>query len=625
MIEFHRNQNSDSSTAQNFPIKVLGIGGAGSNILDRIASEGVENERLVILNTDIRALNASKVGTKVQLGKNLTHGLGCGGDPDMGRDAALEAEAEIREAVKNTSMIFLCAGLGGGTGSGATPVIARIAKEEGAFVVASVTIPFHFEGRRRLNQAHAALEELKAYTGALLTFENDRMGDLIVPTDGVDKAFSASDKTICQSIRAITSLVEQPGIIRVGMADILAVLNGRDARVLFGFGRAEGSNRADTALQEALANPLLERGELLANASSVLVQISGGESVTLSEVETVMNEVNDRLDDQTKLLFGVSTAQDLGDSLCVSIISSVEREAKSRPKDEPLAAVGTTPAESAQIRPLDPPSRLLKQPDSAAVAAPSQPKVEPVPDPAPQVQKPAAQIQPIPAPKVGLQPAPPQVAPRQIPKVTKVHPVAPKVQVQPTLPVQTPAQAKTGPIVEKSQPAPAAQAPAPAPERQLINPAYLQDDDDSVPAIQRQAGEFAPAAIPPKAPAAVSPPSTAPAGKKVPSIFKIADNQGIESAVPQQTAKPKVRIDFNEDDPSGGDGRTKAATPTITLEQPAPSIAGRQPQAAAPAGTRTGQQPVNLDPRVRGRFAKAQPTIVNGQDLDVPTFLRKQG
>ncbi len=622
MIEFHRDKNTDSTAGQNFPIKVLGIGGAGSNILDRIASEGVENERLVILNTDVRALNGSKAGAKIQLGKNLTHGLGCGGDPDMGRDAALEAEAEIRAAVKGTRMIFLCAGLGGGTGSGATPVIARIAKEEGAFVVASVTIPFHFEGRRRLQQAQAALEELKTYTGALLTFENDRMGDLIVPTDGVDKAFSASDKTICQSIRAITSLVEKPGIIRVGMADVLAVLNGRDARVLFGFGRAEGSDRANAALQEALANPLLERGELLANASSVLVQISGGESVTLSEVETVMKQINEQLDDQTKLLFGVSTSQDLGNDLCVSIISSVEREDKSASTEEALATANqNAPVVSPQIRPLDPPSRLLTQPDTAAVQAPLQPKIEPAP--APQIQKPAAQIQPIPAPKVGLQSAPPQVAPRKVPKFTKVHPISPKVQTQPTLPVQTPAEAKTGSIVEKA-PVPPAPAPPAEPARQLINPAYLQDDADSIPAIQRQGGEFAPAAIPPKAPAAINPPAAAPAGKKTPSIFKIAENQGIESAIPQQAAKPKVRIDFNEGDPEVGDGRSAAATPTITLEQPAPSIAGRSSSETAPAAARNPQTPVNLDPRVRGRFVKAQPTIVNGQDLDIPTFLRKR-
>ncbi|MEZ5302616.1 MAG: cell division protein FtsZ [Verrucomicrobiales bacterium] len=242
MIEFNRLQDEFPGT-NGLSICVVGLGGAGSNVLDRIALEGMQEAELICANTDIRALSNSVANTKVQLGKKLTQGLGCGGDPELGLEAAQASEDELRKLLRGRVMVFVCVGLGGGTGSGAAPLIAKIAREEGAFVVGFATMPFSFEGRRRLRQAEASLEELQEVCNALVTFENDRMGSLVLPKEGIQQAFAGADKLISQSVRSVTSLVSQPGLIRIGMDDLITALRNRDSRCLFGYGHA----RAKTA------------------------------------------------------------------------------------------------------------------------------------------------------------------------------------------------------------------------------------------------------------------------------------------------------------------------------------------------------------------------------------------
>jgi cell division protein FtsZ len=230
MIEYNQAEQSELANLSGFGVKVIGVGGAGANVLDRMALEGSDDAELLTLTTDVRALSTSVSSEKIQLGATLLKGMGTGGDPSLGKQAAIEAVDEIREAVRSSRMVFVCVGLGGGTGSGAAPEVCRIAREEGVFLVVFATMPFSFEGERRTGQAKTALEQIGRYANAVVTFDNDRMGELIVPKDGVAQAFAAADKIISQSIRATMNVVFRPGIIRIGMDDLLSAIDSDDSR-----------------------------------------------------------------------------------------------------------------------------------------------------------------------------------------------------------------------------------------------------------------------------------------------------------------------------------------------------------------------------------------------------------
>lgn len=323
MIEYNQADQSELGNLTEFGVKVIGVGGAGANVLDRMALEGSDDAELLTLNTDVRALSTSVSSEKIQLGATLLKGMGTGGDPTLGKQAAIEAVDSIRQAVRNNKMVFVCVGLGGGTGSGAAPEVCRVAREEGIFLVVFATMPFSFEGERRMEQARAALENIGRYANAVITFDNDRMGELIVPKDGVAQAFAAADKIISQSIRAMMNVVFRPGIIRIGMDDLLSAIDSEDSRCLFGYGVAKGDNRSHEALEQALKCPLLDRGKLLNEASAVLVQVAGGDTMTLYEVQLVMSEVAKHVGSKTQILFGTGTDKRLGNSLTVTIISSI--------------------------------------------------------------------------------------------------------------------------------------------------------------------------------------------------------------------------------------------------------------------------------------------------------------
>jgi cell division protein FtsZ len=211
MIQLSRNYSLPDQQQDLMPITVVGVGGAGSNALDRIVLDGLERAELIAANTDVQSLASSVAANKVQLGRMITRGLGGGGDPQIGYDAAIEAADEIRKALADARMVFLCAGLGGGTGSGAAPVIAEIAREAGALVISFATLPFAFEGKRRTAQALEALARLQQVSDAVVCFENDKMGDIVAPKAGVHQAFAAADVTISQSVRSIVSLIPAAG------------------------------------------------------------------------------------------------------------------------------------------------------------------------------------------------------------------------------------------------------------------------------------------------------------------------------------------------------------------------------------------------------------------------------
>jgi cell division protein FtsZ len=323
MIQLSKNYSLPERAAEFIPIKIVSVGGAGLNALDRIVLDGLERAEVVATNTDVQSLAGSVAAHKVQLGRTVTRGLGAGGDPELGYHAAVESADEIREALADARMIFICAGLGGGTGSGAAPYVAQLAHEAGALVVAFATLPFSFEGKRRNAQAREALARLNEVANGVICFENDQMGDIVAPQAGIHQAFATADITISQSVRSIVNLIQRPGLIRIGFDDLLAALRSPNGRCLFGFGESDSGNRAHEALAQALKNPLMDRGRMLADAARVLVQVAGGPGMTLSEVEILMQELGRQVSEQTQILFGAVVDGRLGDRLSVTIISSL--------------------------------------------------------------------------------------------------------------------------------------------------------------------------------------------------------------------------------------------------------------------------------------------------------------
>jgi cell division protein FtsZ len=364
MIQLSKNYSLPEREEEIIPIKVVGVGGAGSNALDRIVLDGLDKADHIAINTDVQSLASSVAATKVQLGRTVTRGLGAGGDPELGYNAAAESADEIRQVLSGARMIFICAGLGGGTGSGAAPLITQLAREAGSLVIGFATMPFSFEGRRRTVQAQEALERLNQSADAVICFENDRMGDMVAPKAGIHQAFAVADNTISQSVRSIVNLIQRPGLIRIGFDDLLAALRTRNGRCLFGFGESESDNRAHDALTLALKNPLMDRGRMLADSTHVLVQIGGGPGMTLSEVEILMKDLGRHINDETQIFFGTAVDSRMGNRLSVTLISSLapEEVAAEPPKKSFVAA----PVEP---RPPEPVPPIWEQREEPALVA----------------------------------------------------------------------------------------------------------------------------------------------------------------------------------------------------------------------------------------------------------------
>jgi cell division protein FtsZ len=367
MIQLSKNYSLPDRLADFIPVKVVSVGGAGINALDRIVLDGLEKASVVAINTDVQSLTSSVAAHKVQLGRTVTRGLGSGGDPELGYDAAAESADEIREALADARMIFVCAGLGGGTGSGAAPYVAQLAREAGALVIAFVTVPFAFEGKRRNAQAREALGRLNEVAHAVICFENDRMGDLVAPQAGIHQAFAMADTTISQSVRSIVNLIQRPGLIRIGFDDLLSALRTRNGRCLFAFGESDSDNRAHDALTQALKNPLMDRGRMLADATNVLVQVAGGPGMTLSEVEVLMQELGRHVNEETQILFGAVVDGRLGDRLAVTIISSLASEDDIATQQNPSEFSGASAASPVRDEYQHAPPQIIIEPEPAPV------------------------------------------------------------------------------------------------------------------------------------------------------------------------------------------------------------------------------------------------------------------
>lgn len=563
MVEYERSQSRAGADSAGPRICIVGVGGAGSNVLDRITLDRIVEATLVCAHTDVRVLGHSMAPVKVQLGADLMKGIGAGGDPDLGREAALFSRDQIREAVHGHDIIFISAGLGGGTGSGAAPVIAEIAKNTGALVLVVATMPFSFEGRRRLAQAEEALELLQKRADALVLFENNRMGELILPKDGIQKAFSQADQLIAQSLRAVSTLTTTPGLVKLGLDDLTSALANANGRCLFGFGEARGQNRGTEALKKALKSPLIDQGRLLHQAKNLLVHVAGGESLTLVEVEGVMKQLGRHVPDQTHILFGLGVDGKLGDAVAVTLISSLglnqlNAHAAAAPPSEMFQPRAEAPAPAPAPAPKRETSSRRNPVATATAPAPA-----PVAPPAPDLLFKAEEIASIPA--------------AATPAFNGKHDEQQHLEEE-----------QHEEFIESEQP-----------------PEFLHDE----PMFEEEQEPVAPPVIEPA-------PETARIPVRTPAAKELADAARAKESTLASVVARSVTLQTEQ----------APQEDMLTFEQPAAKSPVITAISATTVITRKApgneQQTFSLGEEDRGRFKDTEPSIVQGEDLDVPTWMR---
>lgn len=301
-------------------IKVVGVGGGGSNAVNTMIEKSVNHVEFIVANTDAQALRTSKATTKVQLGSLLTKGLGAGADPSVGRDAALEDRERLLETLQGADMVFVAAGMGGGTGTGAAPVIADVAKELGALTVGVVTKPFTREGKRRKEQAENGIRELKKHVDSLIVVPNDRLIGLAGKNTSILDAFRPSDDVLRQAVQGISDLITTTGMINVDFADVKSIMSVR-GMAMMGIGVADGDNRAAEAATAAISSPLLEDIDI-SGAKGVLVNICGSSSMTMDEYEIVSRIIHEKVHEDANIIIGLLVDEELGDNLKVTAIAT---------------------------------------------------------------------------------------------------------------------------------------------------------------------------------------------------------------------------------------------------------------------------------------------------------------
>lgn len=309
---------SDLMYNQKAIIKVFGIGGAGCNAVNRMVEEKVQGAEFFICNTDLQVIDSSKVANKIILGKDTTKGLGAGANPEVGKKAALESEDEIRKAMADADMIFLAAGLGGGTGTGAAPVFARIAKELGALTVGIVTKPFTFEGRKRLESADVGLEQLREHVDSLIIVSNNQLLQVIGRIPFQD-AFKEADNVLRQGVQTITDLIAVPSLINLDFADVKTVMEGQGT-ALIGIGMADGENKAEEAAARAIQSPLLEAQ--ISGAKNAIINVTGGASISIFDSSVAVDHIREAAGGDIDIIYGVAINENLGDAIIVTVIAT---------------------------------------------------------------------------------------------------------------------------------------------------------------------------------------------------------------------------------------------------------------------------------------------------------------
>jgi cell division protein FtsZ len=308
----------DETIEQSAVIKVIGVGGGGGNAVNTMIANNIHKVDFIVANTDAQALRHSKAPVKVQLGGQLTKGLGAGANPNIGRDAALEDRENMVEMLKGADMIFIAAGMGGGTGTGAAPVIAEAAKEAGALTVGIVTKPFSREGKQRMAKAEEGIRELKKHVDSLIIIPNDRLLNIAPRSLGILDAFKPSDDVLRQAVQGISDLITTSGFINVDFADVKSIMSER-GMAMMGIGIASGENRAVEAAKCAISSPLLEDIDV-SGARGVLVNITGSATMTMDDFDAVNKTVHEKVHEDANIIIGVVIDEDLGDEIKVTAI-----------------------------------------------------------------------------------------------------------------------------------------------------------------------------------------------------------------------------------------------------------------------------------------------------------------
>ena len=300
-------------------IKVIGVGGAGNNAVNRMIEAGIRNVEFIAVNTDRQTLNTSRAGSKIQIGEKITRGLGAGANPDIGAQSAEESRAEIAEVLKGADMVFVTAGMGGGTGTGAAPVVAAIAKELGILTIGVVTKPFTFEGKKRLAQAERGIASLKGKVDTLVVIPNDKLLQVIDRKTSIVEAFRMADDVLRQGVQGISDLIAVPGLVNLDFADVKTImLNTGMAHM--GIGTASGENRAEDAAKQAIQSPLLETS--IEGAKGVIINITGGTDIGLLEANTAAELVQRSADPEANIIFGTVTDESMGEEIQITVIAT---------------------------------------------------------------------------------------------------------------------------------------------------------------------------------------------------------------------------------------------------------------------------------------------------------------
>ena len=312
-------------------IKVIGVGGAGNNAVNRMIDFGIKGVDFIAVNTDRQALQNSKASTKIQIGEKITRGLGAGANPDIGAQSAEESKSEISEILRGADMVFVTAGMGGGTGTGAAPIVAQVAKEMGILTIAVVTKPFTFEGKKRLSQAERGIESLKGKVDTLVVIPNDKLLQIIDRKTSIIEAFQLADDMLRQGVQGISDLIAIPGLVNLDFADVKTImLNTGMAHM--GTGTASGENRAEDAAKQAIQSPLLETS--IEGARGVIINITGGDDLGLHEVNTAAELVQRSVDPEANIIFGTVTDPSMSDEIKITVIATGFE------KNEPISSMG---------------------------------------------------------------------------------------------------------------------------------------------------------------------------------------------------------------------------------------------------------------------------------------------
>lgn len=363
-------------------IKVIGVGGGGGNAVDHMVQHNIEGVEFIVTNTDAQALRKSNANSTIQLGRDVTKGLGAGANPEVGKAAAEEDRENLRAAIKGSDMIFIAAGMGGGTGTGAAPVVAQIAKEEGILTVAVVTKPFSFEGKKRMAFAEQGITELAKHVDSLITIPNEKLLKVLGRTTSLLDAFAAANNVLLGAVQGIAELITRPGLMNVDFADVKTVMSEM-GNAMMGTAVASGEDRAEEAAEAAVASPLLEDVDL-AGARGVLVNITAGMDLTIEEFETVGNHVKAYASDNATVVVGTVIDPEMSNQLCVTVVATgIGGEKKpdiqlvskpmSRPEPE-VRPIEPAPAEEYQVASS---SNMMGNTVPSPAPATTQPSVSP--------------------------------------------------------------------------------------------------------------------------------------------------------------------------------------------------------------------------------------------------------